>query len=402
MIFCRIFLFFFLIQLLNATDVKLSWDSINFAKKYEVEIFRGEKVQVLEKIEGLEWKGSLPLGTFRYHVRAIDKLTRGGEWSDLQEFSIKAPLVVLSYPLDNVTLKSERKITFSWQPAVGIKKYKFEFQGETIETELTQLEVVVKQPGEQEWSVSPVVDADVPFNTSRAKLTFIDISRNWNSLSQLKGWFLGGHYEYTNDTGGVSNGKIATTKFIGFGVGADLWLGGKWGVSAGGQIRNMKVSNKTFSRLDADVLFKYSVLTAYTKKVYVIPSIGGGQRQLYEFRGSTAGLQSSKLNAFGALAKLELGVSLMKNWNFGIEGDYFKTLSLQGVPAGSKFSTSAPNFAYRLAALTEFGITPKWTVGGGVGFELAHFEYTNALAQKVTNESPSQYIILFGRFLFAN
>lgn len=68
--------------------VKLSWDSVNEATDYELEIKNQEKVLMTEKVKALEWETRLPVGNYSYRVRAIDEFGRPGEWTTEEVFEI--------------------------------------------------------------------------------------------------------------------------------------------------------------------------------------------------------------------------------------------------------------------------------------------------------------------------
>jgi hypothetical protein len=68
--------------------VKLSWDEVEDSKAYELQVYKDEELSSEQIVSSLEWEAKLPLGSYKYRVRAIDAFDRPGVWTDFEEFKV--------------------------------------------------------------------------------------------------------------------------------------------------------------------------------------------------------------------------------------------------------------------------------------------------------------------------
>ncbi|AZZ37700.1 hypothetical protein CIK05_13140 [Bdellovibrio sp. qaytius] len=114
------------------SNVELEWEGIENAKSYDLEVKSTKstfKFQVKEPI----WAGRLSPGFFKMRVRARDKRSVPGEWSDFQEFKVLLDSPDLVSPVSGSIIASNnndiQNVAFTWKKVFSAKKYTLDVQG---------------------------------------------------------------------------------------------------------------------------------------------------------------------------------------------------------------------------------------------------------------------------------
>ncbi|MES2801489.1 MAG: hypothetical protein V4654_03270 [Bdellovibrionota bacterium] len=114
------------------SNVELEWEGIENAKSYDLEVKSSKntfKFQVKEPI----WAGRLSPGFFKMRVRARDKRSVPGEWSEFQEFKVHLDSPDFVNPTSGTIIASSnnenQNVTFKWKKVFSGKKYSLDVQG---------------------------------------------------------------------------------------------------------------------------------------------------------------------------------------------------------------------------------------------------------------------------------
>jgi hypothetical protein len=156
------------INSVDAREVTLSWEPFENVLGYHIYISKTAKFKKIIKKKGVRkphYTVDLPMGTYFYKVRAVDKKKRPGYWSDPEK------IVVLPYPPELKLPKNGSeysyfeilpKIEFEWKPTEGQPVYEL-FVYRT--TGKKALELKTKKPtiatkkldeGEYMWKVRTI------------------------------------------------------------------------------------------------------------------------------------------------------------------------------------------------------------------------------------------------------
>ncbi len=105
--------------------VRLNWEPIAGATRYELNVERDGKSAVKTFTAEPAWKGDLGFGAYAYQVRAVDPRGRAGEWSQQYPVVVMAPAPQLSGPPSSEAIKlyQGQSVSLSWQPIDGVTKY---------------------------------------------------------------------------------------------------------------------------------------------------------------------------------------------------------------------------------------------------------------------------------------
>lgn len=114
------------------SNVELEWEGLENAKSYDLEVKSSKntfKFQVKEPI----WAGRLSPGFFKMRVRARDKRSVPGEWSEYQEFKVFLDSPDFVNPTSGTIIASSnnenQNVAFKWKKVFSGKKYSLDVQG---------------------------------------------------------------------------------------------------------------------------------------------------------------------------------------------------------------------------------------------------------------------------------
>lgn len=146
----------------------LSWQKVNGAQGYQLEISRGENSAALFKhdINSGESFSFTPQASGRYvwRVRAVDVLDRPTNWSTTNSMLVGAETVRLLAPIDlsEITLtQKEVEVEFAWSKLPGVQGYEWEIaldqdfkqKGKRQTTAGNQLKIPLSAGGTYYWRV---------------------------------------------------------------------------------------------------------------------------------------------------------------------------------------------------------------------------------------------------------
>jgi hypothetical protein len=114
--------------------IDLSWDKLESAFGYEIEIYvekNGEKVIFTkDKTKENSWSKKVIPGKYYFRLRGIDSREVPGEWSESALVDVRLPKPIYVNPLPNDRLKGledlEEKIFFEWKRVEGAGVYLFQ------------------------------------------------------------------------------------------------------------------------------------------------------------------------------------------------------------------------------------------------------------------------------------
>lgn len=115
--------------------IDLSWEKVDQAKSYEIELYEfinKDQSNLFEKTKTIEpvWSKQVPPGKYQFRLRALDGRDVPGEWSELSLIDVRLPRPIYVYPLPNDLLKGleqdEENIHFEWKAVEGASFYVFE------------------------------------------------------------------------------------------------------------------------------------------------------------------------------------------------------------------------------------------------------------------------------------
>src|SRR4051812_43544153 len=89
---------FFVSTPVFAKDITIEWKTIKGALKYEFAVERNGAVYLHKIVDETKWSGDLPFGFYAYRLRAIDKLKRGGSWSEVRALVVMPAAPKPEYP----------------------------------------------------------------------------------------------------------------------------------------------------------------------------------------------------------------------------------------------------------------------------------------------------------------
>ncbi len=114
------------------SNVELEWEGVENAKSYDLEVKSSKntfKFQIKEPI----WAGRLSPGFFKMRVRARDKRSVPGEWSEYQEFKVFLDSPDFVNPTSGTIIASSnndnQNVAFKWKKVFAGKKYSLDVQG---------------------------------------------------------------------------------------------------------------------------------------------------------------------------------------------------------------------------------------------------------------------------------
>ena len=136
----------------GAKSVTLTWDIVEGATQYELELSRGDTVLEHQIVDGSmrQWVGTVPAGIYRYRVRGFGREHSQGEWSQRAWVVVKPPSPALVLPHDGQEFGLNQNIFLQWKQTDGSREINFDLQ-----IRLDKKEVRTYQPGtSQEWVLS--------------------------------------------------------------------------------------------------------------------------------------------------------------------------------------------------------------------------------------------------------
>jgi hypothetical protein len=147
-------------------DQTLTWDSVAFAKTYDVEVYAGATRVANASTVHTSWSPSDPFTVaaveYTWRVRRIDAAGRAGEWTDLRSFRAEGFPPSLTAPGDGAVVAPSGAL-FSWQPDARATSYRFERRrpgsttdiAETVSTRATSWAPTAALPaGTAQWRVT--------------------------------------------------------------------------------------------------------------------------------------------------------------------------------------------------------------------------------------------------------
>jgi hypothetical protein len=150
-----------------AKKVSVQWKPIKGAVSYEIQIEKQGKTIAIKKSPDNEWSGDLNFGVYTYHIRAVDRVRRGGSWTAAHA------LVVMPKEPENISPKNGEKYAIytsagsaklHWTMIEGVAKYRLivtkdsePFSNQIVED--TEIELQKLPPGKYEWQVAGVIEA---------------------------------------------------------------------------------------------------------------------------------------------------------------------------------------------------------------------------------------------------
>lgn len=133
-----IFLLFCSFDLVAQTSLRwidLDWADIAQAQSYELEIYQDkdgpqERLMFQENVKESKWSRQVAPGQYQFRLRALDRRSVPGPWSDFSLIDVRYPRPIYVYPLPNDQLKGveveQERIRFEWRPISGAQVYYFE------------------------------------------------------------------------------------------------------------------------------------------------------------------------------------------------------------------------------------------------------------------------------------
>ncbi len=149
-----------------AKEVKIKWGVVPGAAAYEIVVFQGDKEITKKKLDGdsAVFKADLPVGSYTYQIRTIDRAQRAGAWTTAKAFAVKPGAPKPLSPEDGATssiFEDDTKVTFTWEKVEGATEYHVEIkQGNKaiFDETVTGTEVSVQlKPENYTWRVSSLL-----------------------------------------------------------------------------------------------------------------------------------------------------------------------------------------------------------------------------------------------------
>lgn len=114
------------------SNVELEWEGVENAKSYDLEVKSTKNTFKFQTKEPI-WAGRLSPGFFKMRIRARDKRSVPGEWSEYQEFKVFLDSPEFVNPTSGSIVASAnndvQNVTFKWKKVFAGKKYTLDVQG---------------------------------------------------------------------------------------------------------------------------------------------------------------------------------------------------------------------------------------------------------------------------------